>query len=64
MPLKELKADLSMKMLELEKAIDLGMPYTDIKAIYLSIKDLQYKIILADLDRKMSSTKDLDLVIE
>ena len=53
-----------MKMLELEKAIDLGMPYTDIKAIYLSIKDLQYKIILADLDRKMSSTKDLDLVIE
>jgi hypothetical protein len=44
MDLFELKAELSMKILELEKAIEAGMAYQDLKAINLKIKELHYQI--------------------
>lgn len=45
----ELRAELSIKLLELGKAIDAGMPYNDIKKIYSEIKELQLKITLLDI---------------
>jgi hypothetical protein len=42
----EIKAELSIKMIELEQALDLGMPYPELKKIYNQIKLLQYQITL------------------
>lgn len=36
----DLRAELGLKMLELEKAIDLGMPYSNLKTVYSEIKKL------------------------
>jgi hypothetical protein len=56
MDIIELNADLSLKRLELEKAIDEGMPYPFLKAINLEIKNLQYQIAL--LNKEMIVKQD------
>jgi hypothetical protein len=60
----ELKAELSMRMLELEKAIDTGMPYRELKRVYSEIKELQLKLIVADVQYNEVKPKSNDLVIE
>lgn len=45
---KDLRAELSIKMLELEKALDHGMPYSELKFIYNSIKELQFQLAMAE----------------
>ena len=66
MELKEIRAELSIKMLELEKALDIGMPYPQLKIIYGEIKELQYKLIFADTSRPITSTESesTEVVIE
>lgn len=59
----ETRAELSIKMLELEQAIDLGMPYPELKKIYNQIKQLQYQIALAiqEINNKIGEE---DVIIE
>ena len=45
----ELRAELSIKLIELGQAIDAGMPYSEIRNIYSEIKELQLKITLLDI---------------
>jgi hypothetical protein len=65
MDTSEIKAELSMRMLELERAIDVGLPYPEIKRIYSEIKDLQLQVVLKDVNRHdaIRSKRD-DIVIE
>ena len=66
MELKEIRAELSIKMLELEKALDIGMPYPQLKIIYSEIKELQYQVTLADVNRPIatSESESTDVVLE
>jgi hypothetical protein len=65
MHLKDLQVELSIKMLALEKAIDLGMPYPELKKIYNEIKELQYRLAFAGSELKRTVGQvDTDLVIE
>jgi len=64
MQLNDLRADLSVKMLELEQAIDLGMPYSQIRDIYQAIKELQYQIITTDTSTPAASTENAGVVME
>ena len=66
MELKEIRAELSIKMLELEKALDIGMPYPQLKIIYSEIKELQYQVTLADVNRPIatSESENTDVVLE
>ena len=59
----EIKAELSIKLLELEAAIDTGMPYSELKKIYSQIKELQFKAALAEVNNDATISRD-DLVIE
>ena len=52
MKASELKAELNVKMIELGKCIDLGMPYGDIKKIYERIKQLQFELALTESTRR------------
>src|SRR5687768_11287081 len=58
----DLRAELGIKMLELEKAIDLGMPYSDLKNVYSEIKKLQYDLITVCCEETVKN--DGNLVIE
>lgn len=60
----DLKAELSILMLELERAIDTGMPYLELKRIYSEIKELQLKLIVADVQHNEVKPKSNDFVIE
>lgn len=60
----EIRAELSMRMLALEKAIDTGMPYRELKRIYSEIKELQLKLIVADVHYNEVKPKSNDFVIE
>ena len=65
MNLYELQAELGIKLVELEKAIDLGMPYTELRSIYNGIKELQYKLALASLEVKnKENSENLDIILE
>lgn len=65
MHLIDLRAELSIRMLDLERAIDLGMPYADIKQIYAEIKELQYNLTLAELEqRDTARPESTDLIAE
>lgn len=58
----DISAELSIKMLHLEKAIDMGLPYTELKKIYTEIKELQLQAILSVA--KQRTRIGTDLVIE
>jgi hypothetical protein len=60
MELFELKAELSVTVMELERAIDAGMPYPELRRINLKIKDLHYQIAMMDL--KEAKQKDTLLI--
>lgn len=59
----EIRAELSIKMLELEQAIDLGMPYSELKKIYNQIKQLQYQIALTS-QKVNNKIGEEDIIIE
>lgn len=65
MDASELKAELSIRMIELERAIDNGMPYPELKKIYNQIKELQYQVAfeLSEAKNKIGQ-EDTDFVIE
>ena len=48
----EIKAELSMRFIELEQAIDLGLPHAQLIKIYREIKELQYQLTIAELPQK------------
>jgi hypothetical protein len=58
----DIRAELSIKMLELEKAIDMGLPYPELKKIYTEIKELQLQVAFTDAEK--STSKSSDLIIE
>jgi len=58
MNLNEIKTELSLKMLELDKAINMGLPYSELKSIYLEIKKLQYEIAFYDMQENMTANSD------
>lgn len=64
MELKDIRAELNFKMLELERAIDVGMPYTMLKKIYTEIKELQYQCVMADFENRRARSESADMVIE
>jgi hypothetical protein len=51
----EIRAELSMKRMEFEKAKDLGLPHSHLMAIYRNIKELQYQLALASLSETQAS---------
>ena len=46
MKLQEIKAELSVKSIEFEQAMNAGLPHTELIKIYRSIKELQYQLIM------------------
>ena len=63
MIVNDLRADFSIKMLELEKAIDLGMPYSELKKIYNEIKALQYQIALTQQEAKPGVQQENNYIV-
>jgi hypothetical protein len=61
MNLQDLQAELSMKSLEFERAMDLGMPHSLLINLYKELKELQYKILMA---QTAETARYNDLIIE
>lgn len=63
---KDIRAELSIKMLELEKALDVGLPYPDLKIIYSEVKELQYQFALSELGKPIitGESESTDAVLE
>lgn len=63
---KDIRAELGIKMLELEKALDVGLPYPDLKIIYSEVKELQYQLALSELGKPIitSESESTDAVLE
>ena len=55
MNLTDIRAELSMKSIELEQALDMGLPHSELIKIYRKIKELQYKLIMAGIEEKPSA---------
>ena len=64
MEFQDICAELNVKMLELERALDVGMPYSELKKIYTQIKELQYQCVMAELQGRTARSASTDLVIE
>ena len=68
MTTSEIRAEISVKNIEFEHAMELGLPHSDLVVIYRAIKELQYQLVFADLrERESSSTHgptNLQVVIE
>ena len=63
----EIKAELSVKTIEFDKAKDLGLPHSHLIGIYRKIKELQYQLIIASLhesESKPNQSMASDFVIE
>lgn len=60
----EIRAELSIRMLELEKALDSGTPYSELKKIYSEIKELQYRFALAGVKDNTVASQSNDLIAE
>ena len=58
----DIRAELSVRMLDVGRAIDMGMPYPELKKIYTEIKELQLQAAFADVGQ--STSKSSDLIIE
>ncbi|HWJ28586.1 MAG TPA: hypothetical protein VNS32_18735 [Flavisolibacter sp.] len=56
----ELRGELSVKLVELQQAIDIGMPYPNLKAINLEIKRLQYELMVAEQTQLEERDKAFD----
>jgi len=46
MELQEIKAELSVKTIEFEQAMNRGLPHAELLTIYKRIKKLQYQLIM------------------
>lgn len=55
MNLPEIRAELSVKSIELEQALDIGLPHSELIKIYRTIKVLQYELIMAGIEEKPSA---------
>ena len=49
MNLEDIKAELSIKNIELEQGREAGFPHSHLIQIYRRIKELQYQILLAQI---------------
>ena len=49
MDLHELKAELSLKTIQLDKALDAGLPHAELIVLYREIKELQYQLLIAQV---------------
>jgi hypothetical protein len=49
MELQELRAELSIKSIELEQAMSAGLPHVVLIKIYKRIKELQYQLIMENI---------------
>lgn len=49
MNLDDLKAELSIKCIELEHGINAGLPHSELIKTYRQIKELQYQILMAQI---------------
>lgn len=52
----EIKAELSMRYIEFEQAIDLGLHHSQLVKIYREIKELQYQLTMAELPERSTDT--------
>lgn len=46
----ELKAELCVKSIELQQAIDSGLSHKEIIKIYKEVKELQYQLTMAEIE--------------
>ena len=46
MDVQEIKAEISVKTIEFEQAMNRGLPHTELITIYRRIKELQYQLIM------------------
>jgi hypothetical protein len=46
---QELRAELSIKAIELEQALSAGLPHSELIKIYRRIKELQYQLIMENI---------------
>jgi hypothetical protein len=46
---QELRAELSVNMIELEQALSAGLPHAELVKIYRRIKELQYQLIMENI---------------
>ena len=58
MNINDLKAELSIKLLELGKAIDAGLPYSELKQIYSEIKELQFRITFNSVQEQQGAENE------
>lgn len=49
MELSELKMELSIKCMELEQALDAGIPHSELINIYRELKELHYQLTIAQV---------------
>ena len=54
----DLKAELSITSLELEKALDLGMPHAELIQIYRRIKELQYQLLMLQVNQAPNASAE------
>ena len=63
MNINDLKAELSIKLFELGKAIDDGMPYAELKKTYSEIKVLQFKVTCLNIqEQKRAESENSEMV--
>ena len=62
----EIRAELSVKKLEFERARELGLPHSHLILIYRTIKELQYQLAMASLHEPQPAKRPgpADLIIE
>lgn len=50
MTIADLRAELSMRAIEFEQALDKGLPHAELIKIYRDIKELQYKLTVEEVN--------------
>ena len=48
MSIAEIRAELSIRMVEFDQALDKGLPHPEVMKIYRDIKQLQYSLTMAE----------------
>ena len=64
MNINDLKAELSIKLFELGKAIDDGMPYTELKRTYSEIKELQFKLTYINIQEQKGAESESSEMVQ
>lgn len=56
MNLHDIRAELSIKAFELEQALNAGLPHSELIKIYRQLKEIQYRLILAQVPEEPPGT--------